>query len=119
MNRYFDERLRVFEEAGIVRSKVILDPGIGFGKAPEHNYDLLGHLEDFRTHGLPLLVGPSRKSFLKLVGAEETEDRLPGTLAAVTTCALAGVEVVRVHDVAETVQAVRVADCIRRSRVQE
>lgn len=118
MNGYFAERLEQFDRAGIERDKVILDPGIGFGKAPSHNYDLLGHLEDFRVHGLPLLVGPSRKSFLKLVGAEATEDRLPGTLAAITTCALSGVEVVRVHDVAETVQAVRVADRIRRSREQ-
>lgn len=119
MNRYFEERLEVIERAGIQREMVILDPGIGFGKAAGHNYDLLAHLEEFRVHGLPLLVGPSRKSFLKLIGAVGTEDRLPGTLAAVTACALAGVEVVRVHDVAETVQAVRVADRIRISQVQD
>ena len=113
---YFEERIQACEDAGVARQQIILDPGIGFGKAPEHNYDLLAHLDAFRVLGFPLLVGPSRKSFLKLVGVEETEDRLPGTLAAVTICALAGVEVVRVHDVAEAVQAVRVAEKVRQSR---
>lgn len=113
---YFAERLEVFRTAGISDEQVILDPGIGFGKAPEDNYLLMANLDAFKGLGHPLLVGPSRKSFLKLVGAEATEDRLPGTLAAVTACALAGVDVVRVHDVAATLQAVRVADRIRAGR---
>ncbi len=106
---YFVERIQAFEAAGGQREMMILDPGIGFAKKPADNYTLLANLSEFRELGLPLLVGPSRKSFLKLAGGEETADRLPGTLAAITICALAGVEIVRVHDVAETVQAVNVA----------
>ncbi|MCB2211023.1 dihydropteroate synthase [bacterium] len=106
---YFVDRLQAFEAAGGQREMLILDPGIGFAKKPSDNYTLLANLAEFRELGLPLLVGPSRKSFLKLAGGEDTADRLPGTMAAITICALAGVEVVRVHDVAETVQAVNVA----------
>jgi len=115
---YFEERLAACIAAGIDPHSVVLDPGIGFGKKPEHNYTLLARLEEFKSFNLPLLVGPSRKSFLKVVEAENAEDRLPGTLAAVVTCALAGVEIVRVHDVAESVQTVRVADRIRMERAQ-
>jgi len=114
----FQDRLAAMDAAGVDRGKVLLDPGIGFGKAPEHNYTLLARLASFRVLEQPLLVGPSRKSYLKLVGVERADDRLPGTLAAVTVCALAGVEVVRVHDVAEAVQAVRVADRVRRELLQ-
>ena len=109
IDAYFAERLETFEKAGIDGSQVILDPGIGFGKSPEDNYTLLARLDDFRKFGRPLLVGPSRKSFLALAGAKSPEERLPGTISAVTICALGGVEVVRVHDVAATLQAIRVA----------
>ncbi|MFH0881974.1 MAG: dihydropteroate synthase [bacterium] len=114
----FEERLTAMEAAGMDLSKVLFDPGIGFGKAPEHNFTLLAQLAAFRVLGCPLLVGPSRKSFLKVVGIEHPDNRLSGSLAAATVCALAGVEVVRVHDVAETVQAVWVADRIRRESLQ-
>lgn len=115
---YFEERLSACDEAGVRREQVILDPGIGFGKSPEQNYTILGNLHAFHNIGQPLLVGPSRKSFLKLVGAEDPAERLPGTIAAVTACALAGVEIVRVHDVTEAVQAVRVSQRIRGERVK-
>ena len=113
-----EQRLAVIERAGIDRSTVLVDPGIGFGKTPEDNYTLLAQLDAFRVLGCPLLVGASRKSFLKVVGVDQPDDRLAGSLAAATVCALAGVEVVRVHDVAETVQAVRVADRIRRESLR-
>ncbi len=116
MLRFFEDRIAACEAAGLRREQLVLDPGIGFGKSREANYTLLARLGEFRRWKLPLLVGPSRKSFLLLAGAEEAEDRLAGTLAAVTACVLAGVEVVRVHDVAETVQAVRVALRIREKK---
>jgi dihydropteroate synthase len=109
---HFHARLAAFDAAGIAREKVLLDPGIGFGKKPEHNYRILARIGDLHALGQPLLLGPSRKSFLKLVGAEQPDDRLPGTVAAVTVCAMAGVEVVRVHDVEAAVQAVRIVERI-------
>jgi dihydropteroate synthase len=92
---------------------VILDPGIGFAKTAEQNVELLARVGELRALGRPLLVGPSRKSFIgKLTGAAVT-DRLPGTLAAVTACVLAGVELLRVHDVAACRQAALVAAALR------
>lgn len=112
MKKYFRQRIDQCLAAGIQRDRLILDPGIGFGKEPLDNYRLLAELERFRTFDLPLLVGPSRKSFLKLTrGGEKTDDRLAGTVAAVTICALKGVEIVRVHDVKEAMQAI---DVVRR-----
>jgi len=113
---YFVERLEAFERAGGKPEYMILDPGIGFAKAPLDNYHILANLSEFRGLGSPVLVGPSRKSFIKEAGVERTEDRLPGTLAAVTVCAQAGVEVVRVHDVKEAVQTVLVTQMIEQSR---
>lgn len=110
---YFERRTAALAAAGGRREQVILDPGIGFAKHPADNYTLLARLDELRRPGRPLLVGPSRKSFLKLVGVDDPDERLPGTLAAVAICAFAGVEIVRVHDVKEAVQAVRVARRVR------
>ncbi len=116
INSYFAERLIAFEKAGMNLNKVILDPGIGFGKSAEQNFAILGNSQKFRIHGKPLLYGPSRKSFMKFIGVDNPDDRLPGTLASVAVCALDGVEIVRVHDVAETVQAVKIIDHIIASK---
>ncbi|HET9598772.1 MAG TPA: dihydropteroate synthase [Anaeromyxobacteraceae bacterium] len=100
--------------AGLPASRVVLDPGIGFAKTAEGSLRLLGGLSGMRRRlGRPLLVGPSRKSFIGKVTGAEVGDRLPGTLAAVAACVLAGVEFVRVHDVAAARQAARVAAAIR------
>lgn len=99
--------------AGIPAERVILDPGLGFAKTAEHNLLLLKRLAVLRSLGRPLLVGPSRKSFIGKVTGAAVEDRLPGTLAAVAACVLAGVEFVRVHDVAAARQAALVAAAIR------
>ncbi len=115
ITEYFTDRISACETAGINREKIILDPGIGFGKSREQNYRLLGKLDAFRSLGLPLLVGPSRKSFLTLIGVDDVKDRLPGTLAAVTLCALAGVEWIRVHDVAAAVQAANVVHMVNQN----
>lgn len=108
-----DEALRRAEAAGIPRERAILDPGIGFAKTAEQSVELLARIRELRALGRPLLVGPSRKSFIGRITGAAVGERLPGTLAAVTACVLAGVELVRVHDVAPAVQAARVAASLR------
>ncbi|ABS26539.1 dihydropteroate synthase [Anaeromyxobacter sp. Fw109-5] len=99
--------------AGVAPERVILDPGIGFAKTAEHGFELLARLGELRALGRPLLVGPSRKSFIGKVTGAPVGERLPGTLAAVTAAVLAGVELIRVHDVAAARQAAQVAAAIR------
>lgn len=101
------------EAAGVAPGALVVDPGIGFAKTAEQNLALLGRLGELRALGRPLLVGPSRKSFIGTVTGAPVDARLPGTLAAVTACVLAGVEIVRVHDVPEARQAADVAASIR------
>jgi dihydropteroate synthase len=99
--------------AGIPEERVILDPGIGFAKTTAQNVELLARVGELRALGRPLLVGPSRKRFVGELTGAPVEDRLPGTLAAVTACVLAGVEWLRVHDVAAARQAAQVAAALR------
>ncbi len=101
------------EAAGIERSRIAVDPGIGFGKTARHNLELLHHLALFHGIGCPLLLGVSRKSFIgKLSRGEAPKDRLPGSLAAVLAGAQRGAQMFRVHDVAETVQALSLWEAI-------
>ena len=106
---YFQEALKRGEQAGIEAEQIVIDPGIGFGKAPEDNYKLISHLPAFIPLGRPLLVGPSRKSFLSLAGMNKPEERLEGTLAACTVAVLAGVDILRVHDIGPVRRAVAAA----------
>lgn len=99
--------------AGVPEERIVLDPGIGFAKTAEQSVALLAGLPRLRGLGRPLLVGPSRKSFIGALTGAPVEARLPGTLAAVAACVLAGAELLRVHDVAEARQAARVAAAIR------
>ena len=99
--------------AGIDRERVILDPGIGFGKTAEQNLVVLRNLERLRAIGQPLLVGTSRKSFLGKLFGLEGEDRDLGTAATVVAAVLRGADIVRVHDVATTVKVLRVAEALR------
>lgn len=101
------------EAAGVAPDRILVDPGIGFAKTAEQSLVLLARLAELRALGRPVLVGPSRKSFIGKVTGAPVEERLPGTLAAVAACVLAGVEVVRVHDVPEARQAADVAAAIR------
>jgi dihydropteroate synthase len=101
--------------AGVRRERILLDPGIGFAKTAGQSLELLAGLSRLRALGRPLLVGPSRKSFIGAVAGAAAGDRLPGTQAAVAACALAGVEFLRVHDVAAARQAARVAAGIRQA----
>jgi dihydropteroate synthase len=111
--RELEDALARAAAAGVPRDLVLLDPGIGFAKTAEQSVELLARVGELRRLGRPLLVGPSRKSFIGKVAGAPVEERLPGTLAAVTACVLAGVELLRVHDVAACRQAARVAAAIR------
>ncbi len=103
---FLESRIRVAEAAGIARERIIIDPGIGFGKTLQHNLTLLHGLSLFHDLGVPLLLGASRKRTIGVVGgAPRAKDRLPGSLAAALHGAAQGVHLLRVHDVAETRQA--------------
>ena len=101
-------------KAGVSQEKIILDPGIGFGKTPEHNLEILRRLAEFKTPGFPLLVGVSRKSTIGRVLHRPVDQRLHGTSVAVTLAIAGGADVVRVHDVTEMVQVSRMTDAVVR-----
>jgi len=101
------------ERAGVRRERILLDPGIGFAKTAAQSAELLARLPRLRALGCPLVVGPSRKSFIGKITGAPVAERLPGTLAAVAACVLAGAEVLRVHDVGPARQAAQVAAAIR------
>ena len=112
VGEFFCERLRRLIDCGVGRDQIILDPGIGFGKTVGHNLQLLGAARDFTRLERPLLMGVSRKSFIgRLLGAELAA-RLPGALACACMSVVAGVQIIRAHDVAETVQAIRMTEAI-------
>ncbi len=100
--------------AGIADGRICLDPGFGFGKTLEHNLDLLRSLEALRVDGLPLLVGLSRKRMIGAVTGAEVNERMPGSVAAAVLAAERGANIVRVHDVAETAQALRMLEALRK-----
>jgi dihydropteroate synthase len=99
--------------AGIRPERIVLDPGIGFGKTLEQNLTILARLDTLAALGFPILIGVSRKSFIARLVPSEPHDRLPGSIAANLIAVLAGAAIVRVHDVAAHVQALRVAEAIR------
>ena len=102
------------EQAGMPKDRIFIDPGIGFGKTLEHNLRLLANIEKFVATDYRVLVGTSRKSFIgRITGREKPVERLFGTAATVALCALAGVSIVRVHDVAEMFDVVRVTNAVR------
>lgn len=110
VTRFFTEHIVRCEQAGIAKEKLLLDPGFGFGKNLAHNYELLARLGEFHQFGLPLLVGMSRKSMVgKLLNVGPTE-RLSGSLACAVIAAMQGAQIIRVHDVKETVEALRVVE---------
>ena len=109
---FFSEKIARLRDCGVQHEQVILDPGIGFGKSFEHNLQLLGSLGSLGRFGCPLLLGVSRKSFLARLGGATPGPRLPAALACACLAVQAGVQIIRAHDVAETVQAVRTAHAI-------
>lgn len=104
---------RSVEAAGVSREQICLDPGIGFGKLLAHNLALIGASGRFRASGYPVLLGMSRKSFIGMLAGGKADDRLEGSLAAAVAGALAGADVLRVHDVAASRKALSVADALR------
>jgi dihydropteroate synthase len=113
---FFARSLDIAAQAGIAESQVVLDPGIGFGKTPEQSLRVLARLDELRRFGLPLLVGASRKRFISTVVPSAPDQRLGGSIAAHVLAAGKGARIIRTHDVAETVQALRVAAAIEDGR---
>lgn len=109
---FFARSLEIAARAGIARDAIVLDPGVGFGKTPEQSMALIARLDAFTSFGLPLLVGASRKRFINMVAPSSPDQRLGGSIAAHVLAVRNGAAIVRVHDVAETVQALRVTAAI-------
>ena len=109
---FLSERIELAVAAGIAEERIWVDPGIGFGKTLEHNLELLRRLGELRDLGRPILVGTSRKSFIGKVDGSGAEDRIGGTIASSVLAVAEGADALRVHDVAEAVQATRVAAAI-------
>ncbi len=110
--RYLRNQIDSAVAGGVQRENIIVDPGIGFGKTVEHNLEIIRRLGEMRSLGLPILVGASRKSFIGKILDSEMADRLEGSLAALVSSVLNGANIVRVHDVGESVRAVKMADSI-------
>jgi dihydropteroate synthase len=112
MIAFFQRSLDIAAQAGIARDMIVLDPGIGFGKTAEQSITALARLDALATFGLPILVGASRKRFIASVSPSEPQGRLAGSIAAHLIAAQHGARIIRTHDVAETLQALRVATAI-------
>jgi dihydropteroate synthase len=113
---FFSRSLDIATRAGIARQSIVLDPGIGFGKTPEQSVTAIARLPELRSFGLPLLVGASRKRFIDKVSPAPPDQRLGGSIAAHLLAVAGGAAIIRTHDVAETVQALRVAAAIGSAR---
>jgi dihydropteroate synthase len=112
---FLEERIEAAVAAGIDRERIAVDPGVGFGKSVEDNLRLVKHLPELTVLGRPVVMGVSRKSFIRAVIGEEDRERLEGTAAAITASVLAGAAIVRVHDVSAMKRVVRMADALRRA----
>lgn len=110
VTRFFIDNIARCEQAGIAKEKLLLDPGFGFGKNLSHNYALLARLSEFHQFDLPLLVGMSRKSMIGQLLNVGPSERLSGSLACAVIAAMQGAHIIRVHDVKETVEAMRVVE---------
>jgi dihydropteroate synthase len=107
---FFEQHIEECEKAGLERRYILIDPGFGFGKTLDHNYQLLKHLHKFNRFTMPLLVGMSRKSMIGNLLKREVNQRLAGNIATATIAASAGVDIIRVHDVVETMDAVKIVN---------
>jgi dihydropteroate synthase len=113
---FFERSLEIAARAGLARENIVLDPGIGFGKTQEQSLITLARLDELKSFGLPLLVGASRKVFIASVSPSEPQQRLGGSIAAHLSATRRGATIIRTHDVAETVQALRVLAAIEDKR---
>jgi dihydropteroate synthase len=115
VRRFLAERVEACFAAGIGRDRICVDPGIGFGKLPEHNLALLAGLDRLGDPAIPVLVGVSRKSLVGIITGRPAAERLAGSVAFAALAVLRGAAIVRAHDVAATVDAVKVASALRRA----
>ena len=113
INRFLAGRIAWLEEQGVDRSRVIVDPGLGFGKTLTHNLDILRQVESFKQHGCPVLIGHSRKSFLGRLLDLAVAERDPATAVVSALLAGRGVDILRVHDVRASRQAVQLGESLR------
>ncbi|MEW6162819.1 MAG: dihydropteroate synthase [Nitrospirota bacterium] len=112
---YLRMGITIATRSGISEDKIIIDPGIGFGKTSDHNLEIINNLREFTFLEKPILIGPSRKAFIgKILGDVPATERLEGTAAAVAICIMNGANIVRVHDVKEMVKVAKVADAVKR-----
>ena len=112
VGEFFQERLKRLNAVGVAAERIVLDVGIGFGKTMEHNLELLANLRQFTTVARPLLIGVSRKSFIGRLLGVDLERRLPASLACACLAVASGVQIIRAHDVEETVQALRMTEAV-------
>jgi len=112
ITQYLDDAIEQARAAGVPKENLVIDPGIGFGKRVEHNFEILRRLGEFKSLGCPILIGPSRKSFIGVALNLPVEERLEGTAAAVALGIAHGAAIVRVHDVKAMVRVARIADLI-------
>lgn len=110
---FLSDRVSAAEEAGITPNKIMVDPGIGFGKNLNHNLEILGRLREFKRLGKPIVIGVSRKSFIGRLTSQPAGQRLEGSIAAAVLAVREGADIVRVHDVPETVRALQVSTAIQ------
>ncbi|EOT1824367.1 dihydropteroate synthase [Vibrio vulnificus] len=115
VGEFLEERVAACEEAGIAKELLILDPGFGFGKTIEHNYHLLAHLEAFHQLGLPVLAGMSRKSMVFKLLNKKPAECMVASVTCATIAAMKGAQIIRVHDVEETVEAMRVIQMMHKN----
>jgi dihydropteroate synthase len=113
VTQFLDERAKLLIQYGIGRDRIAIDPGFGFGKSLDHNINMLSHFESFTTLGYPLLAGISRKSMLGKITGKETHERMAPSVAAAIMAADRGAQIVRVHDVAETVDALKLWEALQ------
>jgi len=114
VSAFLKARIAAVEQAGISRSRIVVDPGFGFGKTLEHNLELLRHLDRFQQLGVPLLAGLSRKSMLGAITGLAVEERMVPSVAAAVIAAIKGARIIRVHDVKETRQALQIVSAINK-----
>ncbi|MCP4708087.1 MAG: dihydropteroate synthase, partial [Planctomycetes bacterium] len=116
VKNFLAERLDFAVQAGVERSQIVIDPGIGFGKTVQHNLLLLKHLDEFHQLQAPLLVGPSRKSFIgKVLELDDPADRLYGTMGVAAHCVASGAQIIRVHDVKQIYHVVKIIEAIQKA----
>ena len=112
VKQFLQDQVNFLTSSGISKDRIAIDPGFGFGKSLEHNLSMLANFADFSTLGLPVLAGISRKSMIGKITGKETNDRLPPSIAAAIMAADRGAKIVRVHDVPETVDALKLWEAV-------